>query len=174
MADRKEIPDGAKWRFASQCAATLPALYDIAFREALREKYGPLEREIWMELARSVVTVAHDCSLPVRNAEETGKAVQAGLYVLFGPDLGAETIAFSDDRAVIVVKRCPFLVHSCTLATDCEHSFARCMALVLTAVPLLNKEFEGRFVRALCTGDRQCEIKIERKPPAKEKQNKTP
>jgi len=168
MPGVKEIPDSVRWRFAAQCSATLPSLYDIAFREALREKYGSLEREIWMELARSVVTIVHDCSLPVRNAEEVAKAVQAGLYVLFGPELGAETIAFSDDRAVLVIKRCPFLIHASTLATDCEHAFARCMALVLSAVPLLNREFEGRFVRALCTGDRQCEIKIERKPPAQE------
>jgi hypothetical protein len=167
MADIREIPDRVKWRFAAQCSATLPALYDIAFREALKERYGLLEREIWMELAHALATIAHDCALAARNADDIAKAVQAGLYVLFGPNLGAETIAFSDDRAVIVIKRCPFLIHSSTLATDCGNSFARCMALVLTAVPLLNKEFEARFVRALCTGDRQCEILIEKKPPAK-------
>lgn len=167
MTDIREIPDRVKWRSAAQCLATLPALYDIAFREALKERYGPLEQEIWMELARSLASIAHDCSLPVRNAEEIAKAVQAGLYVLSGPDLGAETIAFSEDRAVIVIKRCPFLIHSSALATDCGNSFGRCMALVLTTVPLLNKEFEGRFVRALCTGDRQCEIMIGKKPPVK-------
>jgi hypothetical protein len=38
------------------------------------------------------------------------------------------------------------------------------MALVLSAVPLLNKNYTARFVRTMCTGDRQCEIKIEKKP----------
>jgi hypothetical protein len=34
------------------------------------------------------------------------------------------------------------------------------MALILTTVPLLNKNYSARFVRTMCTGDRQCEIKI--------------
>ena len=35
------------------------------------------------------------------------------------------------------------------------------MALTLTTVPILNKGYSARFVRTMCTGDRQCEIKIE-------------
>jgi hypothetical protein len=34
------------------------------------------------------------------------------------------------------------------------------MALILTAVPQLNNNYSARFVRTMCTGDRQCEIKI--------------
>jgi len=167
MPGIKEIPDEVRWRFAAQCAATLPTLCDIAFRGALGKKYEPLEQEIWTELSRMVVTIAHDCSLPKQNAREIADTLHTALIVLFGPEQSGETIELSGDNAVIVVRRCPFLFHSCTLATDCGHSFARCMALVLAAVPLLNKEYEGRFVRAICTGDRQCEIRIGRKPPAK-------
>ena len=50
MPDLKDIPDAVRWRFAAGCAATLPALYDVAFREALGEKYDALEQEIWMGL----------------------------------------------------------------------------------------------------------------------------
>jgi hypothetical protein len=35
------------------------------------------------------------------------------------------------------------------------------MVLTLTTVPLLNKGYSARFVRTMCTGDRQCEVKIE-------------
>ncbi|MDD4137393.1 MAG: hypothetical protein PHT99_05800, partial [Methanoregula sp.] len=38
--------------------------------------------------------------------------------------------------------------------------FRRCMAFTLTSVPLLNKKYSARFVRTMCTADRQCEIKI--------------
>ena len=76
---------------------------------------------------------------------------------------GGETIGLSDDDAVVIVKRCPFLSHGHMLATDYEHVFSRCMALVLSAVPLLNENYTARFVRTICTGDRQCEIKIEKK-----------
>jgi hypothetical protein len=35
------------------------------------------------------------------------------------------------------------------------------MALTLTSVPHLNKNYSARFVRTMCAGgDRQCEIKI--------------
>ncbi|MGA8777755.1 hypothetical protein [Methanoregula sp.] len=44
--------------------------------------------------------------------------------------------------------------------------------LTLSAVPLLNKDYSARFVRTMCTGDRQCEIKIEKKPPAEKKEEK--
>ena len=40
-------------------------------------------------------------------------------------------------------------------------TFRKCMALTLTTVPILNKGYNARFVRTMCTGDRQCEIKIE-------------
>jgi hypothetical protein len=164
MPDLKDIPDAVRWRYAAGCAAMLPALYDAAFREALGKKYGELEQDIWMELGRMVRSIAHDCSLPVRDAKECARTVQVATIVLFGPEYGGEILELSNDNAVIIVRRCPFLYHSYTLAADHEHTFARCMALTLTAVPLLNNKYTARFVRTMCTGDRQCEIKIEKKP----------
>ncbi|MFA6362858.1 hypothetical protein [Methanoregula sp.] len=165
MPDLKDIPDDIRWRFAAECAATLPALYEIAFREALGKKYGAVEQEIWMETGRMIQKIAHDCSLPARTAKECARTLQVATIVLFGPDYGGETIELSDDRAVIVIRRCPFLAPIHTLSSaDHERVFSRCMALTLTAVPLLNAKYTARFVRTMCTGDRQCEIKIERKP----------
>ena len=88
MLDLKDIPDAVRWRFAAECAATLPALYDVAFREALGEKYDALEQEIWMELARMVQDVVHDCSLPARNAQEIARSFQIATVILFGPVRG--------------------------------------------------------------------------------------
>jgi len=163
MQDLKDIPDAVRWRFAAECAAKLPALYDIAFREALGKKYDALEQEIWMELARMVRDVVHDCSLPARNAQEIARSLQVAIIILFGPEYGGETIELAEDGAVVLVKRCPFLIHGHTLATDHGHAFSRCMALTLTAVPVLNNTYTARFVRAMCTGDRQCEIRIGKK-----------
>ena len=77
MQDLKDIPDAVRWRFAAECAAKLPALYDIAFREALGKKYDALEQEIWMELARMVRDIVHDCSLPFRNAQEIARSYRS-------------------------------------------------------------------------------------------------
>ena len=173
MPDLKDIPDTVRWRYAAECAAKLPALYEIAFREALGEKYAILEQDVWMEIAKMVNDIAHTSSFPTGNAKEIAQAVRNATIILFGPEYGGEIMEVSNDSAVILVKRCPFLVHSYTLANDHERVFSRCMALMLTAVPLLNKGYTARFVRALCTGDRQCEVKIEKKPPESKKEGKT-
>ena len=149
-----------------ECAAKLPALYEIAFHDALGEKYAALEQDIWREIAKMVQDIARTSSFPTGNAREIAQAARNAMIILFGPEYGGEVMEVSRDGAVILVKRCPFLVHSSTLANDHERTFSRCMALTLTAVPLLNKEYTARFVRALCNGDRQCEVKIEKKPPA--------
>ncbi|MDD1701887.1 MAG: hypothetical protein LUQ31_02755 [Methanoregula sp.] len=164
MPDLKDIPDASRWRYAAGCAATIPALYEIAFREEEGKKFAEIETDIWAELGRRVATIAHECSLPARDAPEIARAVQAALVVLFGPEYGGEVLEHPGDRAVIVVRRCPFLYHSHMLDADHDRMFSRCMAFVLTAVPHLNKQYSGRFVRTMCTGDRQCEIKIEKMP----------
>jgi len=38
MADLNSIPDDTKWRIAAEFSATLPALYDHAFRETVGER----------------------------------------------------------------------------------------------------------------------------------------
>jgi len=173
MPDLKDIPDSVRWRYAAGCAAMLPALYDVAFRDVGGKKYAALEQDIWIEIGHLVQKIAHDCSLPVRDAKEIARTLQVATIILFGPEYGGETIELSNDSAVIIVKRCPFLYHSFTLAAEHEHTFARCMALTLTAVPFLNSKYMARFVRTMCTGDRQCEIKIEKKGEPEKKVVKT-
>ena len=172
MPDLKDIPDNVRWRYAATCAAKLPVLYEIAFREALGPQFAALEEDIWREIAKMVRDIVHTSSFPTRNAKEIALALQNATIILFGPEYGGETMEVTNDGAVVIVKRCPFLVHSYTLALDHERAFSRCMALTLTAVPLLNKDYTARFVRTMCTGDRQCEVKIERKIPAAQDEKK--
>nr|WP_319375627.1 hypothetical protein [uncultured Methanoregula sp.] len=161
MADISRIPDEVKWKIASENAARLPALYDAAFREIAGGKYDEIEQTIWMELSRTVFDIAHTLSLPVGSAEDLAETTKTIMTILFGPGFHSESLKVAEDRAVIVVKRCP-LVNECTaLGCDSQHSFRKCMALTLTSVPHLNKNYSARFVRTMCAGsDRQCEIKI--------------
>lgn len=164
MPDLKDIPDSVRWKYAAGCAAKLPALYEVAFREAVGQKFGTLEQDVWIELAKMIQTIVHECSLPVRNANEIARAIQIAITILFGPEYGGESIEVDNDRGVVITRRCPFLHHSFSVSADHERTFARCMALTLTAVPLLNENYSARYVRTMCTGDRQCEIKIGKKP----------
>ncbi|MDO9550838.1 MAG: hypothetical protein Q7J03_07675 [Methanoregula sp.] len=174
MPDLKSIPDDVKWRLAADCAARLPALYDVAFRKVLGEKYDEIELEIWIELSRRAIDIARDLELPVKNAHDLAESMRTVMIILFGPDYKSETIDISDEGSVIVIKRCPFLDKGNEMGANGEHTFPRCMALTLTTVPGLKKDFSARYVRSMCTGDRQCEIKIsaDKKPEPKEDREK--
>ena len=62
---------------------------------------------------------------------------------------------------MVLVKRCPLPASNLDRGAGDPSTFHKCMVLTLTTVPLLNKGYSARFVRTMCTGDRQCEIKIE-------------
>lgn len=170
MPDLKSVPDEVKWRLAAQLAALLPALYDRAYRGVVGEKYDEIEQEIWMELSRMALDIARDLSFPTSNAGELADSLRTVMGILFGPDYKSETLEISKGGAVVLVKRCPLPVSSLERGAGDIATFHKCMALTLTAVPLFNKGYSARFVRTMCTGDRQCEIKIEevKKPDTKE------
>ncbi|OPY36688.1 MAG: hypothetical protein A4E35_01795 [Methanoregula sp. PtaU1.Bin051] len=161
MHDLKSIPDNTKWQLSAQCAARLPAMYDVVFRPVLQDKYDQLEREIWMDLAKFAFEIARSLQLPVRNAQEIAESLRTVTAILFGPDYKGEMIEVGDDGAVIMVKHCPFLKQNAVMGAVHNGTFNRCMAFTLSAQKNLNRKYGSRFVRAMCMGDRQCEIKVE-------------
>ncbi len=172
MSDLKSIPDDVKWRLAAKMAALLPALYESAFRDVAGDRYDEIEQGIWMEISWVVDDIVRNLSLPVGNAGEIADSLRTVMAIMFGPDYKSETLEFSNDGAVVLVKRCP-LPERCLGAKQGDIStFQRCMALTLTTIPHLNKKYSARFVRAMCTGDRQCELKIEGAKPGKGVQEK--
>lgn len=173
MPDLKSIPDEVKWRLAAKLAALLPALYDRAYRGVVGEKYDEIEREIWMELSRMALDVVRDLSLPTSTASELADSLRIVMGILFGPEYKSETLEISGG-AVILVRRCPLPVSSHDSGAGDISTFHKCMVLTLTTVPHLNKGYSARFIRTMCTGDRQCEIKIEevKQPDKNEHKNK--
>lgn len=161
MPDLKSIPDEVKWRLAAKLAAILPALYDSAYRDVVGKKYDEIEQEIWMEISCMALGIIRDLSLPTTNASELADSMRIVMAILFGPDYKSETLEISEEGAVILVKRCPLPESRFTSDSGDLTTFHKCMALTLTTVPQLNKRYSARFVRTMCTGDRQCEIKIE-------------
>jgi hypothetical protein len=166
MTGLSSIPDKVKWRIAAEFSAQLPALYDRAFREAVGDNYDEMEQEIWMEVAKIAFAIAKNLALPVGTAKDMAETIRIIMVILFGPGFKSETLEISKDGAVIIVKRCPLLSEGYDIGSDGDRTFRKCMAFTLTSLPLLNKNFSGRFVRTLCTGDRQCEIKIQKSEPA--------
>jgi hypothetical protein len=166
LEDHRNIPDATKWRLAAECAAQLPALYDAAFRPVVGERYNEIEQEVWMDLSRMVSEIARNLKLPSGNARDLAETLRTIMTILFGPGFKNESLEVADDASVIVIKRCPLLDHGYQIGTDGAGTFHKCMALTLTAVPRLNDKYSARFVRTMCSGDRQCEVKVTRNEPS--------
>jgi hypothetical protein len=173
VPDLKSIPGEVKWRLAAKLAALLPALYEAAFRDVAGDRYDTIEQGIWMEISFLVNEIVRDLSLPVGNAGELADSIRTVMAILFGPDYKSETLEFSGNGAVILVKRCPLPEWGFCSGQKDTTTFQRCMALTLTTVPHLNKKYSARFVRTMCTGDRHCELKIEAVMPDTEDQGNT-
>jgi hypothetical protein len=166
MPDLNSIPDDVRWRLAAGFSAKLPFLYDRAFRAELGDRYDEIEQEVWMEAAASAFEIAKTLSLPVGTAKDLAETMRIIMVILFGPEFKSETLEVSKDGAVVVIRRCPFLSGRIDADNTGGHAFRKCMAFTLTAIPRLNNGFSARFVRTMCTGDRQCEIKVGKDEPA--------
>ena len=174
MAGLSSIPDDVKWRIAAEFSAQLPARYDRAFRSIVGKRYDEIEQEIWMEVAGTAFTIAKNLSLPVDTAQELAETMQTVMVILFGPEFKSETLEVSKDGSVIIVKYCPILSAGYDSGSDGDRTFRKCMAFTLTGIPRLNKDFSARFVRTMCSGDRQCEVKVAKsEPPVPDKKTKT-
>ncbi|MFA5267941.1 MAG: hypothetical protein WC379_08210 [Methanoregula sp.] len=160
MADLGSIPDDVKWRIAAEFSAQVPARYDRAFREIVGERYDEIEQEVWMEVAEAALLIAKNLALPVETAQELAETMRTVMVILFGPEFKSEALEISKEGSVIIVKRCPLIAAGYDTGTDGERTFRKCMAFTLTGIPRLNKDFSARFVRTMCAGDRQCEIKV--------------
>lgn len=160
MIELKDIPEEVRWKLAAEFAGRLPMLYEAAFRPVTGDRYDEIEQEIWMELSWTAMEIARALSLPTGTAQQLAGTMQIILTILFGPGFSGEPIEVSADRSVIRMKRCP-LIHYPVAGEPAVHpAFGKCMAFALTAVPRLNKKYSARFVRTMCSGDRQCEITI--------------
>lgn len=160
LTDLRSIPDETKWKLAAQCAARIPLLYEHVFRPVIGDAYDAHEQQVWTELADLAFDIARLLQLPVGNSREIAESLQIVRAILFGPEYKEEIIEVGEDGVVIVHRRCPFLLQGGVAGTADDGMFQRCMAFTLTSQNRFNPKYESRFVRAMCAGDRQCEIKI--------------
>jgi hypothetical protein len=164
MLDIRSIPDGVKWKLATQCAARMPAMYERSFFPVLGEKYDTLEQQIWVELSKFGFDIARSIQLPVNNAQNLADSMRIVMQILFGPDYKGEVMDVGEDGAVIMIKNCPFVQEATRVGASPDRAFKRCLAFNLSTQKELNKSYKSRYVRAICMGDRQCEIKVDRGP----------
>jgi hypothetical protein len=151
----------------------MAAMYEKVCRPVLSDRYDELEEEIWIQAAQSAAETARSLRLPVKTARELAESLRSVNTLLSGPDCKEEVIEVGSEGAVIIIRRCPHVTGE--IPCSGHGTFHRCMAFTLSSQKAMNPAFSSRFVRAMCMGDRQCEIRIEpEKEPEKEPANKKP
>jgi len=169
MPDLRSVPDETKWQIATQYALHLTAMYERVFRPVVQDRYDELEQEVWMHMARFSLEIAQSLRLPTGTARDLAESLRLVRTLFSGPDYKGELIEVGKDGAVIIIRRCPALAGDCCSPASGDGTFRRCMAFTLASQKHLNPGYSSRFVRAMCMGDRQCEIKLE---PEKEQKQK--
>ena len=168
MQRKLPVPDEMRWRIAATVAAEIPLLYGKVFREIAGDQYDRLEQQIWVALAHSAREVAWTYSLPSGDSRELISTLEILNLLFFGPDFKSEQISFENDRAVLLIRTCPFLLRQQELSGPPGDAFNRCLAFSIALVEELNPLYTLRFVRAMCQGDRNCEMKIVTRKDAEE------
>jgi hypothetical protein len=163
MAAKIPIPEEERWQLSARIAAILPVLYRAAFVDIIGDEYDRIEQQVWVVLAQEAKTVAKTYGLPVGTAKDLASTLNIITTVFFGPEIKSEQVAFDDDRAVFLVKRCPLMLREEAVYGELGAAFNRCLAFSIAAVEALNPVYTLRFVRSACQGDRNCEMKIARK-----------
>ncbi|MCG7854986.1 MAG: hypothetical protein MIO88_03945 [Methanoregulaceae archaeon] len=160
MATKLPIPEEVRWQAAARIASIIPVLYRTAFQELAGDRFDELEQQVWIVLAHEATTLAATFNLPVGTAKELASTLSVITTVFFGPETTTEVASFEGDRAVLLVKRCPFLLREAEFRAEPGSVFNRCLAFSIAAVEALNPDYTLRFVRGACHGDRNCEMKI--------------
>jgi hypothetical protein len=163
MISIEDIPAEKRWEIAAKSASAIPLIYDMNFRKVLGEKYDEIERSIWTEGGKEVNKLATALGLPSSNAIEVNKAFGVIGTILFGPEFKFGIIEETKDRVVGKVIECPILNRAREMGLDPEIvALKACMTFDKSAVENLNPAYTHRLNANMCSGNRYCEMVIER------------
>ena len=164
MVSIEDIPAEQRWEIAARAASAIPLAYDIAFREAIGEKYDEIERPIYIEAGKEIKNLASALGLPTGNAREINETSGIIATILNGPELKVETTEEGDDRTVGTVTQCPILNRAVEMGLDPKIvALTACQTYHKSAVENLNPGFNLQVNKSMCSGDPYCEMVIERR-----------
>ena len=164
MVSIEDIPAEQRWEIAARAASAIPFAYDIAFREAIGEKYDEIERPIYIEAGKEFKNLASALGLPTGNAREINETFEVIGTILYGPEFKTETTEEGDDRIVGKITKCPILNRAVEMGLDPKIvALTGCQTYHKSAIENLNPGFTHQFNKSMCGGDAYCEMVIERR-----------
>ena len=164
MVSIEDIPAEQRWEIAARAASAIPFAYDIAFREAIGEKYDEMERPIFVEAGKEIKNLASALGLPTGNARDIYDTSDIILTILYGPEFKGETTEEGNDRTVGKTTQCSMLNRAVEMGLDPKTvALTGCQIYHKSAVENLNPGFTHHFNKRMCGGDPYCETVIERR-----------
>jgi hypothetical protein len=162
MVSIEDIPAEQRWEIAARAASAVPFAYDIAFREAIGEKYDEIERPIYIEAGKEFRNLASVLGLPTGNASEINQTFGIIGTILYGPEFKTETMEEGDDRTVGKVNQCPMLNRAVEMGLNPQIvALTACQTFSKSAIENLNPGFTQQVNKRMCNGDPYCEMVIE-------------
>ncbi len=157
---RETAPD-LRWQIAARSASRLPIICTTVLAARLGDAYDDhLAEEIWSHLGEESSDLAKGLDLPVTPADSLAGTLLEILRILFGPEFRGEILDLAPDRAVLLISRCPFLMRALEAGERSSAFFHPCLAFCVTATETLHSEYTLRFIRAMCLGDKNCELRL--------------
>ena len=164
MVSIEDIPAEQRWEIAARAASAIPLAYDIAFREAIGEKYDEIERPIYIEAGKEFRNLASALGLPTGNARDIYETFWIIGTILNGPEFKGETTEEGDDRTVGKTTQCPILNRVVEMGLDPKIvALSGCQTYHKSAIENLNPGFTMQVNKSMCGGDPYCEMVIERR-----------
>jgi hypothetical protein len=153
-----------RWHLAARSASRLPVLCTAVLRTRLGDAYDDhLTEEIWYHVGAGALEIAKGLDLPLNPADRLAASLLEVLRILFGLEFRGEILELAPDRAVLLINRCSILVRAMEMGERSPAIFHPCLAFCVSATENLHPDFSARFIRAMCLGDKNCEMRIAKK-----------
>jgi hypothetical protein len=160
----KDISPQLRWQIAARSASRLPVLCTTILRMRMGDAYDDhLAEEIWCHVGAEASDIAKGLDLPLSPADQLAGSLLEIQRIIFGSEFRGEILDLAPERAVLLINRCPILVRAMEMGESSADFFHPCLAFCVSATEALRAEYSVRFIRAMCLGDKNCELRIAKK-----------
>lgn len=161
-----DIPADVRWMIATRAANDLPFAYTATFRQVVGEMYekelaGALRR-VWEGAGAEQAVYARAFGLPVHSARAVAETFSTLSVLFLGPEMDNGSVTDGPgNSAIVTLESCPMCSRAEQFGMDRRSVSGDCAAYCTGAVKSLNPGCSVRFTKRLCTGDGNCEIRVE-------------
>jgi hypothetical protein len=153
----KDFPIDTRWQIATRAFSRMII---AAGKQAQDQKTIP---DTFYQLADEIRWIARDHHMPREDAAGIVQTLGIISIMLFGPAFETPYIEGFSEEAVIRLTRCPLYSEEFWASGSPEIIHAACRAYLASTIESLNPEFTLTMPYSRCSGDKFCEVVIERK-----------